>query len=73
MHFVIYTKSNCPQCVIAKKWLAQDPADEIQEVSLDDPEIRALFKEAYPDVRSVPIVFDEAGNIVVAWKGTTHV
>lgn len=73
MKYVIYTKSNCPQCKIAKAWLAKDPADEIQEVSLDDPAIRSLFMEAYPNIKSVPVVFDEEGNLVVEWKGANHV
>lgn len=66
MH-TIFTKSNCRYCTTAKSWLKSNNI-LFQEQSLDDPEIKELFKQAYPDIRSVPVVFDEQDNLTIAWK-----
>lgn len=72
MCHVIYTKSNCKYCNLAKEWLKANQVD-FEEQSLDDDEIKELFKKAYPMCRSVPVVFDPDGNLSVEWKGTTNV
>lgn len=56
MKVTIYTKSNCPNCVAAKK-LLQTNNMEYEEVDMDDDARRANFTNAYPDIRGMPQIF----------------
>jgi len=69
MH-TIYTKSDCRYCKQAKAWLTSNNIP-YQEQSLDDPELKELFKQAYPGIRSVPALFDENGDLTVLWKNAS--
>lgn len=56
MKIEIYTTRTCPFCVAAKAWLAEH-GYTYEEISLDDPADRAAFKEANPELRTVPQIF----------------
>ena len=52
----MYTKKVCPYCVRAKALLSSKGL-EWEEVSMEDPEVRQMFMEKYPTVRTVPQIF----------------
>ena len=56
MKVTIYTKSNCPNCVAAKK-LLQAHNMSYEEVDMDNEARRANFHQAYPDIRGMPQIF----------------
>ena len=51
----VYSKSACPNCETVKKFLKQKNL-KFNEISLDNPEMRASFMAAYPGVRTMPQV-----------------
>lgn len=62
MNIVIYTTSTCPYCVAAKQWLTANNYD-FNEVSLNDPQLRAEFKEKNPTLKTVPQIFADDKHI----------
>lgn len=52
----VYSKSNCPACVNAKKWLKANNFQYVEH-NLDDQEAKKQFLLEYPFVRSVPQLF----------------
>lgn len=64
MKFLVYTKSNCPYCSLAKEWLTNE-GHEFDIIDLDDPTALSKFKNEYPDARTVPQIFllDQKNNI----------
>lgn len=50
---IVYSKSNCPQCDLAKKYLNKKNLHYI-EVSLDDALERDSFVMLFPGIRSMP-------------------
>ena len=52
----MYTKKVCPYCVRAKALLSSKGL-QWEEVSMEDPEVRQMFMEHYPTVRTVPQIF----------------
>lgn len=55
----VYTKSNCTYCVQAKNLLNVNGV-KYEEISLDDPKNLSAFKEAYPNIRTMPQIFVDA-------------
>lgn len=62
MAVIVYSKSNCPQCDIAKEFLDSRQI-EYTSLSLDDETIRNKFKSENPNVRSVPYILINGGPI----------
>lgn len=62
MEIKVYSKANCPQCVLAKNYLNQR-GYEFQVVSLDDPDEKEKFVQANPGVRTVPQIFIDGERI----------
>ena len=56
LNIFIYTKSNCPNCKVAKNLLKSKNLRYV-ECDMDDPEVRKAFEFAYPDVRGMPQIF----------------
>jgi glutaredoxin 3 len=55
-NIIVYTKSACPNCMVAKS-LLKAKGLSYEEVNIDDPVKRAEFLSAYPDVRQMPQIF----------------
>lgn len=62
MKILVYTTKRCPYCVSAKTWLRQN-GYEFEEVSLDDPADREVFKRDNPGMRTVPQIFVDGEHI----------
>lgn len=62
MNITIYTKSACPNCVIAKDML-ESSGLAYTSMSLDDPQILAMFCEQNPGVRQMPQIFIDGQRI----------
>lgn len=60
--FVIYTKSNCAHCVNAKK-LMEVKGYDYSEIVIGEDITMEEFKERYPDVRTVPLIFSKDGRV----------
>ena len=56
MNIFIYTKKSCPNCVTAKLLLKSQGLKFIEQ-DMDNPEVAAAFRFAYPDVRQMPQIF----------------
>ena len=56
MNITIYTKANCPNCVVAKQLLQ---AKDIPYVEIDGEAevVREWFARDYPGVRQMPQIF----------------
>jgi glutaredoxin 3 len=53
----IYTKKRCPHCVSAKAWLKQRNYI-YEEISLDEPSNVKAFLLEYPELKTVPQIFE---------------
>lgn len=63
MNIVIYTKSQCPNCVTAKA-LMKSKGMDYREVSFDSDLVKqAEFHAAYPDVRQMPQIFIDGQRV----------
>jgi len=62
MNIAIYTKSGCPNCVTAKR-LMDDKGIGYEEFDMDNPVVRELFSEKYPEVRQMPQIFIQSHRI----------
>jgi glutaredoxin 3 len=62
MNIVIYTKSGCPNCVTAKR-LLDDKGIGYDEFDMDNPVVREIFKEKYPEARQMPQIFIEGQRV----------
>ena len=62
MNIVIYTKSGCPNCVTAKR-LLDSKGIGYEEFDMDNPAIREIFTENYPEVRQMPQIFIEGQRV----------
>lgn len=56
MKIVIYTKSNCPNCVTAKQLLKSKDLS-FEEPDIDDEGERMAFSMVYPDNWAMPQIF----------------
>lgn len=56
MRVTIYTKSNCPNCVAAKR-LLKSKGLEYQEVDIEVGGRFANFMAAYPEAKQMPQIF----------------
>lgn len=56
MNIFIYTKSNCPNCVSAKRLLKEKGLRFIEN-DMDNETVRRAFHFAYPDVKQMPQIF----------------
>jgi glutaredoxin 3 len=56
MNITIYTKSNCPNCIEAKRLLERHKLRHIA-ISLDDPNALAQFVTENPGVRQMPQIY----------------
>lgn len=56
MAIVVYTKSNCPNCVAAKQ-LLKSKGLAYEEVALDDEYASTTFAAQYPEARQMPQIF----------------
>jgi len=56
MNITIYTKTNCPNCIEAKRLLERYKLRHIS-ISLDDPEKLAAFVLENPGVRQMPQIY----------------
>jgi glutaredoxin len=66
MTYTLYTKPSCALCPTARQYLVKKQVPFI-EISLDTPEAVQSFKERYPTVRSVPVLFDPNGTQILSW------
>lgn len=62
MKIVIYTKSNCTNCVSAKQLIKRHGIDSV-ECSMDDPEVRHNFGIKYPGIRQMPQIWIDSQHI----------
>jgi glutaredoxin 3 len=62
MNIVIYTKSGCPNCVTAKR-LLDDKGIGYDVFDMDNPVIREIFTEKYPEARQMPQIFIEGQRV----------
>lgn len=62
MKIVVYTKSNCPNCVSAKT-LLKSKGLEFKEICLDDEAERVAFTVVFPDARQMPQIFIDGQRV----------
>ena len=62
MKIVIYTKSNCPNCVSAKQ-LMKSKDLEFKEICLDNEAERVAFAVVFPDARQMPQIFIDGQRV----------
>ena len=56
MKIEIYTKHNCPNCVMAKQVLNANNLD-YSELDVSEPDVMLQLIMRYPDVRQMPQIF----------------
>ncbi|CAB4159597.1 GrxC Glutaredoxin and related proteins [uncultured Caudovirales phage] len=56
MKIAVYTKSHCPNCTTAKA-LLKSKALDYEEFDMDNPVIREIFMEKYPEAKQMPQIF----------------
>jgi len=57
MNIVIYTKSNCPNCVAAKQLLKSKGLDFVEADVEKIPATMELLQRQFPEVRQMPQIF----------------
>jgi len=57
MNIVIYTKSNCPNCVTAKQLLKSKGLEFVEADVEKIPATMELLRRQFPEVRQMPQVF----------------
>jgi len=62
MNIVIYTKSGCPNCIIAKATLVSKGL-AYEERSMDDADTAYLFMNTYPHAKQMPQIFIEGQRV----------
>ena len=62
MKIVMYTKSNCPNCVSAKQ-LMKSKNLEYKEICLDSEPDRVAFAVVFPDARQMPQIFIDGQRV----------
>lgn len=62
MNIIIYSKSNCPACVTAKR-LLDDKGIGYMEYSVDNPQVMAVFIATHQGVRQMPQIFIEGQRV----------
>lgn len=62
MKIVIYTKSNCPNCISAKQLIKRHGIDSV-EYSMDDSEVRRNFEIKYPGIRQMPQIWIDVQHV----------
>lgn len=62
MNIVIYSKSNCPNCVAAKS-LLKSKGLEYEEKSMDNPDEWQRFMAAYSNFRQMPQIFIDGQRV----------
>jgi glutaredoxin 3 len=62
MNIVVYTKSNCPNCMTAKR-LLDDKGLGYTELSLDKDSERDAFIAMFPEARQMPQIFIEGQRV----------
>jgi glutaredoxin 3 len=62
MQIVIYTKSNCPNCVTAKR-LLDSKGIGYTEMDCDDVGIQYVFTQQYPEAKQMPQIFIQGQRI----------
>lgn len=67
--YQLITKPSCPRCPIARRWLLKNEMP-YEELVLDTPEAIAAFKEAYPTIKSVPVIFNPDGTLFLSWEAS---
>jgi glutaredoxin len=56
MKIEVYTKHNCPNCVMAKQLLKANNLD-YTELDVSEPDVMLQLIMRYPDVRQMPQIF----------------
>lgn len=56
VNILVYTKSDCFNCSMAKELLKARKL-EFKEINLDDPAERSAFTSANPDIRQMPQIY----------------
>jgi glutaredoxin 3 len=56
VNIVIYTKTNCPNCIIAKATLVSKGL-EYSEIDCDNPYEFDALREKHPEARQMPQIF----------------
>ena len=62
MKIVIYTKSNCQNCVSAKQLIKRHDF-EFTEYSMDDSEVSHNFEIKYPGIRQMPQIWIDSQHV----------
>ena len=62
MKIVVYTKSNCPNCIIAKATLVSKGIG-YEERDAEDVAVFIKLMEQYPEVRQMPQIFIEGQRV----------
>jgi glutaredoxin 3 len=62
MNIVIYTKSGCPNCIIAKR-LLDDKGIGYEERDAEDVAVFMKLMDQYPEVRQMPQIFIEGQRV----------
>ena len=63
MNIVIYTKSNCPNCVSAKQLLKSKGLEYSERDLTNDPVKQAELFAAYPEARQMPQIFIDGQRV----------
>ena len=70
MNIIVYSKSQCPNCVSAKQLLDSKGLDFIER-SIDEEVWRDVFTRQFPDIRQMPQIFID-GQRVGGFAGLTN-
>lgn len=62
MNIIMYTKSNCPNCVSAKK-LLDSKGIGYEDKSMDNPDEWQRFMAAYSNFRQMPQIFIDGQRV----------